>query len=265
MGDWRAGREDRFLDAALTVSRVGRRFPLRRGEVLALDNVSLSVPLGSFNALIGPSGCGKSTLLRLIGGLDEPDDGTITIGGRSPREVREGGELGVVFQDPALLPWRSVAKNITLPFQVLRRPVDSAAVESLIKLVGLSGFEQALPGQLSGGMRQRVAIARALVTSPDVLLLDEPLGALDEILRRNMNIELQRIWLETRPTTVLVTHAIEEAVFLADQVAVMARSPGRVIDIIDIPFDRPRPVGIMKDPQFHDLCDRLADLLFEPP
>ncbi|MEY3618068.1 MAG: hypothetical protein RL726_766 [Actinomycetota bacterium] len=240
-----------------------RTFELDGDVVHALSDVSLSAPVGSFIALIGPSGCGKSTLLRLWAGLDAPNAGTLSIGGRSPSEMRRANRLGVAFQDPALLPWRSVVKNVALPLQVAGQSVrdHEQRIAELIELVGLSAFVNALPGQLSGGMRQRAAIARALVTEPDLLLLDEPFGALDEILRRTMNLELQRIWSDRRPTTVLVTHSIEEAAFLADRVAVMSARPGRIIEIADVPFERPRQPELMRTPEFHALADHLSDLL----
>jgi NitT/TauT family transport system ATP-binding protein len=246
------------------IRRVHRRFKAADRDVTALDAVSLTITRGEFIAIIGPSGCGKSSLLRLIAGLDEPDAGSIKIRGATPAEFRNRGELGVVFQDPALLPWRSVRRNVSLPLEVLGRSVKQAAphIQSLIDLVGLKGFEQAVPGQLSGGMRQRVAIARALVTSPSVILLDEPFGALDQILRRSMNLELQDIWMRERTTTVLVTHGIDEALFLADRVVVMQADPGRIVETLTVPFGRPRIVDLFKHPEFHRLCDRLSDYLY---
>ena len=247
---------------ALQVVDVSRQFDLRGERVQALDHVWLDAPVGAFIALIGPSGCGKSTLLRLLAGLDLPDSGTIHLAGVTPDELRRAGRLGVAFQDPALLPWRSVRRNVGLPFQVLKQKIDRDRVDELIQLVGLNGFEEAKPAQLSGGMRQRVAIARALVTAPQVLLLDEPFGALDEILRRQMNIELQRIWLDRRPTTVFVTHSIEEAVFLADTVVVMSPRPGRIVEIVDVPLARPRQADLVRTPEFHAIADGLSAVLF---
>lgn len=253
---------DTSSTAMLRIDDVSRIFMLSGQQVPALEHVSLTVPMGSFTAIIGPSGCGKSTLLRLLGALDHPDSGSVTWAGSAPDTLRRAARIGVAFQDAALLPWRTVRNNIGLPFQVLKRRVDSAAVDRLIALVGLDRYADALPAQLSGGMRQRVAIARALVTEPDVLLLDEPFGALDEILRRQMNFELQRIWLARRPSTVLVTHSIDEAVLLADQVVVMAARPGRIIDVVEVPFERPRRAELTKALEFHQLTDRLSDLLF---
>jgi NitT/TauT family transport system ATP-binding protein len=248
----------------LHIATVGRTFEVQGRAVPALDGVSLDCEPGSFTALIGPSGCGKSTLLRIIAGLERPDRGSVTIGGATPAEKCRAGALGVAFQDAALLPWRTVRENISLPLQVLRRPVreQAARIDALIALVGLQGFEDARPGQLSGGMRQRVAIARTLVTDPSVLLLDEPFGALDQILRRTMNIELQRIWLESRPTTVLVTHGIDEAIFLADRIVVMQRNPGRIACIVDVPFARPRHPELFAASEFHQLEDEVANHLF---
>jgi NitT/TauT family transport system ATP-binding protein len=247
----------------LTLRGVVKRFTRRGGEPLTvLDGIDLDCPPGSFTALIGPSGCGKSTVLRLATGLDVADAGEVAVGGESPVAVTRRGELGVAFQDPALLPWRSVESNIALPLDVLGRPVARERIRGLIELVGLSGFERALPSELSGGMRQRVAIARALVTEPRLLLLDEPFGALDQILRRQMNVELQRIWLETRATTLLVTHGIDEAVFLADRVVVMRTRPGRIADIVTVELPRPRHADLFRAPEFHAICDRVALSLY---
>jgi NitT/TauT family transport system ATP-binding protein len=248
----------------LNLSGITRTFAVGAKQVHALHDVSLRCEAGSFTALIGPSGCGKSTLLRIIAGLERPDSGIALIGGAAPEEKCRRGALGVAFQDSALLPWRTVRQNIALPLQVLKRSVSAAndKIDRLIGLVGLKGFENARPAQLSGGMRQRVAIARTLVTDPSVLLMDEPFGALDQILRRNMNIELQRIWMESRATTVLVTHGIDEALFLADRVVVMHRAPGRIGRIVDIPFTRPRHPELFSAPEFHQLEDEIAGYLY---
>jgi NitT/TauT family transport system ATP-binding protein len=250
----------------LAVEGVRRSFVVDgQPPLVALDNVSLHCDPGSFTALIGPSGCGKSTLLRLLAGLDQPDAGSLRVGGVSPLELQRSGRLGIAFQDAALLPWRSVADNIRLPFDITGALPDHARIAALIDLVGLRGFERALPAQLSGGMRQRVAIARALVTQPDVLLLDEPFGALDQLLRRSMNIELQRIWRERPTTTVLVTHGIDEALFLADRVVVMQGRPGRIAEVIDVPFARPRALSLFGSAAFRDLQDQVAEVLYRQP
>jgi NitT/TauT family transport system ATP-binding protein len=242
---------------------VSRAFQGRGATVQALDHVSLDCPAGSFTALIGPSGCGKSTMLRIALGLDAPDGGTVKVTGLLPSQAARAGITGVAFQDAALMPWRTVEDNIALPLDVLGIPRRDKAekIAGLIKLVGLAGFEKSLPGELSGGMRQRVAIARSLVTDPKVLFLDEPFGALDQILRRQMNIELQRIWMESRATTLLVTHGIDEAVFLADRVVVMQGRPGRIGRIVDIPLARPRRPDIFASAEFHGLEDEISGAL----
>ena len=249
--------------AGITLSGLNKTFTGHGRAVEALRDVSLECPPGSFTALIGPSGCGKSTILRAALGLEPLDSGTVQIGGQPPQTATRAGITGVAFQDAALLPWRTVAQNVALPLEVLGRPVGPAQgrIRDLIALVGLKGRETALPGELSGGMRQRVAIARALVTEPRVLFLDEPFGALDQILRRQMNVELQRIWLETGVTTLLVTHGIDEAVFLADRVAIMQATPGRIVEVLDSPFARPRQPVLFSDPDFHHLCDHIAGVL----
>jgi NitT/TauT family transport system ATP-binding protein len=248
---------------ALALRGVVKRFELDGRPLTVLDGIDLDCPAGSFTALIGPSGCGKSTVLRIATGLDGVDAGTVTIGDEAPGVISARGELGIAFQDPALLPWRSVADNVALPLDVLGRPRGPAAgrITELIGLVGLAGFERAKPAALSGGMRQRVALARALVTEPRILFLDEPFGALDQILRRQMNLELQRIWAESGATALLVTHGIDEAVFLADRVVIMRAKPGRIAETVTVPFARPRSAALLRSPEFHALCDRIGETL----
>ena len=201
--------------AKVEIHGVSKSYALdRRDSVLALKDVNLTIEDGEFVALLGPSGCGKSTLLHLVAALEEVSTGSILVDGESPALLRDQHRLGIAFQDHALLPWLSVKGNVALPFKIAGLPVDYARVQHLIDLVGLQGFEEARPSQLSGGMRQRAAIARSLCLEPTLLLLDEPFGALDAVTRRRMNLELQQIWLEGSLTTLMVTHSVDEALFL---------------------------------------------------
>ena len=248
--------------AKVEIHGVSKAYALdRRDSVLALKDVNLTIEDGEFVALLGPSGCGKSTLLHLVAALEQVSTGSILVDGESPALLRDQHRLGIAFQDHALLPWLSVKANVALPFKIAGQPVDSARVRHLIELVGLQGFEEARPSQLSGGMRQRAAIARSLCLEPTLLLLDEPFGALDAVTRRRMNLELQQIWLERSLTTLMVTHSVDEAQFLADRVVVMSGRPGVIVEAIPVPFPRPRRIDCMRSEQFHQLIDHLTLLL----
>lgn len=240
----------------VTIAGVDLVYELRGGApVQALRAIDLSVAEGSFVSLIGPSGCGKSTLLRIVGDLLSPTAGRVAIGGRTPREARLKREIGFVFQEAALLDWRRIRDNIALPLELrgVDRATRFAKADELIRLVGLDGFQDAWPRQLSGGMRQRAAIARALSTDPRLLLLDEPFGALDQITRDRLNMELARIHEITGITVVLVTHSIREAVLLSDRIVVMTPRPGRISRIIEVDLPRPRSLGSREDGRFGDL------------
>src|SRR5690349_18832650 len=240
------------------------RFMSERRVVTALEDVSFSVPVGGFVSLLGPSGCGKSTLLRVVADLIAPSDGRASVLGTTPAEARKARALGFVFQDAALLPWRTALENVELPLEVggARALAPGAATpRELLALVGLAGWENSFPHELSGGMRQRVSIARALLGGPRLLLMDEPFGALDEITRDRLNAELRRIWAETGTTILFVTHSVYEAVFLAEQVLVLSANPGRVREIVAVDLPRERDLTIRETEPFIRVAARLRDLL----
>jgi NitT/TauT family transport system ATP-binding protein len=250
--------------SAVTCDKVTVRFTTDRGTVTALQDISIEVPAGSMMTLLGPSGCGKSTLLRVIADLVEPTSGVATVLGGRPTEARMRRDIGFVFQDAALLPWRSALQNVELPLEVGGERAarhGKRTPREVLELVGLKGWENALPHELSGGMRQRVSIARALVSDPKLLLMDEPFGALDEITRDRLNEELLRIWEETAITILFVTHSLYEAVFLGQLVLMLAANPGRVREIVPNEFPRPRRLPLRESADFVRQVGRLRTVL----
>lgn len=238
----------------LTVDQVSKAFAARTHTVTALQRVSFQIMAGEFVCLLGPSGSGKSTLLRIIGGLATADSGVVTFQGKPLHEPQT--EIGFVFQSNNLMPWRTVIDNVLLPHEVQRGKVDEAVrktAHGLLALVGLQGFEQAYPQTLSGGMRQRVVLARTLLQQPQLLLMDEPFGALDALTRERLNLELLRLHESQRLTTLMVTHSIQEAVFLADRVLVISERPGRLVADLPISLARPRTIAMMGSEHFGQL------------
>jgi len=245
----------------VSISRVTKTFP--QGNVTALQDIDLQLEAGEFVSLIGPSGCGKSTLLRVIGDLVEPSAGTVTINGKPAPQARADRDYGIVFQDAVLFDWRTVAKNIGLPLELLGwdRSKRKGRVDGMLELVELAGFGDHYPWQLSGGMQQRVSIARALAFEPALLLMDEPFGALDEMTRERLNLELLSIWQQLRSTVVFVTHSISEAVFLSTRVVVMSPRPGRIAGIVPIDLPYPRTIETREAPRFFELVTEVRELL----
>jgi NitT/TauT family transport system ATP-binding protein len=229
------------------------------GPVYALSKVDLDVAEGDFVSFIGPSGCGKTTLLRVIADLEKVTSGSITVNGMAPEEARLTRAYGYVFQSPGLFPWRTVERNVALPLEIMGMDDVAGRVARNLALVNLNGFEKKFPWQLSGGMQQRVSIARALAFDPKLLLMDEPFGALDEIVRDKLNAQLLELWDRTRKTVVFVTHSIPEAVFLSTKIVVMSPRPGRIIDVVETKFPRNRSLDIRETPEFLKVAQRVRD------
>ncbi len=245
----------------IDIRGVGLAFTTADGPVHALADIDLAITGGEFISLIGPSGCGKTTLLRVIADLEQPTAGLVRVNGVSPQAARRERQYGYVFQAPALFPWRTVERNVTLPLEVMGVPAAERRRRAAhwLEMVNLQGFAQKHPWQLSGGMQQRASIARALSFDPQLLLMDEPFGALDEIVRDKLNLQLLRLWAETRKTVVFVTHSIPEAVFLSTRIVVMSPRPGRIIDVIDVDLPAGRPLDVRETPGFLAIAQRVRD------
>jgi NitT/TauT family transport system ATP-binding protein len=256
--------QTRTADApAVDIRNLSLIFATPDAPVIALSDIDLSIKRGEFVSFIGPSGCGKTTLMRVIADLEQQTEGEITVNGVSPREARLERAYGYVFQAPALYPWRSVLGNVTLPLEImgLGREERLKRAARYLEMVGLTGFERKFPWQLSGGMQQRVSIARALSFEPQLLLMDEPFGALDEITRDHLNEHLIRLWEQTRKTVVFVTHSISEAVFLSTKIVVMSPRPGRIMEVIDSSLPGKRTLDIRDTPEFLAVAHRVREAL----
>jgi len=245
--------------AAIEARDLSLTFATADGPVYALSKVDLTVAEGEFVSFIGPSGCGKTTLLRVIADLEQASAGTITVNGMSPHEARLKRAYGYVFQAPALYPWRTVERNVGLPLEIMGLDNPAERIRRNLELVNLVGFDKKFPWQLSGGMQQRVSIARALAFDPKLLLMDEPFGALDEIVRDKLNQQLLELWDRTKKTVVFVTHSIPEAVFLSTKIVVMSPRPGRIIDTIEANFPRRRTLDFRETPEFLKVAHRVRE------
>ena len=247
--------------AVVSASKLGLTFQTNDGPVQALSNVDLTIGKGEFVSFIGPSGCGKTTLLRVIADLEKPTSGTISVNGMTPEQAREKRAYGYVFQAAALFPWRTIERNVALPLEIigLSRAEQAERIKRTMELVNLSGFEKKYPWQLSGGMQQRASIARALAFDADLLLMDEPFGALDEIVRDHLNEQLLELWARTNKTICFVTHSIPEAVSLSTRIVVMSPRPGRVPDSLDSTLPKKRPRDIRETPEFLAIAARVRD------
>lgn len=248
-------------DVVVDIQKMSLTFQTVDGPVYALSEVDLTINKGEFVSFIGPSGCGKTTLLRVIADLERATGGDILINGVSPQQAREDRSYGYVFQAPALLPWRSIERNVTLPLEIMELSKEERLrrAHEALKLVELNGFEKKFPWQLSGGMQQRASIARALSFDADLLLMDEPFGALDEIVRDHLNEQLLKLWARTNKTVAFVTHSIPEAVFLSSKIVVMSPRPGRIIDVIETDFAKDRTLDIRETPEFLEVAHRVRE------
>jgi NitT/TauT family transport system ATP-binding protein len=248
-------------DVVVDIQKMSLTFQTADGPVYALSEVDLTINKGEFVSFIGPSGCGKTTLLRVIADLERATGGDIFINGVSPQQAREDRSYGYVFQAPALLPWRSIERNVTLPLEIMELSKEERLrrAHEALKLVELNGFEKKFPWQLSGGMQQRASIARALSFDADLLLMDEPFGALDEIVRDHLNEQLLKLWARTNKTVAFVTHSIPEAVFLSSKIVVMSPRPGRIIDVIETDFAKDRTLDIRETPEFLEVAHRVRE------
>ena len=248
-------------ETVISAQNLDLTFETNDGPVHALKDITLDIAEGEFVSLIGPSGCGKTTLLRVIADLEKPTGGTMSVNGMTPEEARLARAYGYVFQQAALLPWRTIEKNVGLPLEVMG--LDAATrrerIASNLELVNLAGFEKKFPWQLSGGMQQRASIARALAVEPAMLLMDEPFGALDEIVRDHLNEQLLKLWAKTKKTVVFVTHSIPEAVFLSTRIVVMSPRPGRIHEIIDCDLGSDRPLDIRETPEFLKIAHQVRE------
>jgi len=252
------------LTTVVTIKGVDKVFPSRKGaDTVALRGIDIEVASGEFVSLLGPSGCGKSTLLRIIGDLLPPTTGEVVVNGKTPAEARRDRDYGMVFQQATLLDWRRVLANIELPLEVAgRAPAErERRAREMLDLVELNEFADHFPWQLSGGMQQRVAIARALTLQPELLLMDEPFGALDEMTRERMQMELMRIWQQTANTVIFVTHSIPEAVFLSTRVVVMSPRPGRIVGVVEIDLPQPRQFETREEPRFFEKLVDVREML----
>jgi NitT/TauT family transport system ATP-binding protein len=248
-------------ETVVTARDLGLTFQTNDGPVNALTSVNLDIGKGDFVSFIGPSGCGKTTFLRVIADLEKPTSGTILVNGMTPEQARRSRAYGYVFQAAALYPWRTIEKNIALPLEIMGYPKRErrARIERVLDLVNLKGFGKKYPWQLSGGMQQRASIARALAFDADLLLMDEPFGALDEIVRDHLNEQLLKLWERTNKTICFVTHSIPEAVYLSTKIVVMSPRPGRVTDVIESTLPKHRPLDIRETPEFLAIAHRVRE------